>query len=93
MTPQLEEAERFLRLAKRDQTAFKALLNVTTVDPAVACFHAQQAAAGNWGQIPIKPVCLGHELNYFIALNHLNTLARGLNDGFFQEMPLHADRT
>ncbi len=44
MTPQLEEAERFLRLAKRDKAAFAALLNATDVDPAVACFHAQQAA-------------------------------------------------
>ncbi|MDI1244553.1 MAG: HEPN domain-containing protein [Rhodoferax sp.] len=44
MTPQLEEAERFIRLAKRDQAAFAALLNATDVDPAVACFHAQQAA-------------------------------------------------
>ncbi|MHB1592422.1 MAG: HEPN domain-containing protein [Sulfuricella sp.] len=44
MTPQREEAERFLRLAKRDQAAFAALLNASAVDPAVACFHAQQAA-------------------------------------------------
>ncbi len=44
MTPQREEAERFIRLAKRDQAAFAALLNSADVDPAVACFHAQQAA-------------------------------------------------
>ena len=44
MTPQHEEAERFLRLAKRDQTAFTALLSAAAVDPAVAFFHAQQAA-------------------------------------------------
>jgi HEPN domain-containing protein len=44
MTPQREEAERFLRLAKRDQAAFAALLSTATVDPAVAFFHAQQAA-------------------------------------------------
>lgn len=36
MTPQREEAERFLRLAKRDQAAFAALLNAAAVDPAVA---------------------------------------------------------
>lgn len=42
MTPQLEEAARFLRLAKRDQAAFAALLNATAVDPAVACFYAQR---------------------------------------------------
>lgn len=40
MTPQHEEAERFLRLARQDQAAFAALLHVATVDPAVACFHA-----------------------------------------------------
>jgi HEPN domain-containing protein len=44
MTPQREEAERFLRLAKRDRAAFAALLNASAVDPSVACFHAQQAA-------------------------------------------------
>ena len=38
MTPQREEAERFMRLAKRDQAAFAALLNAANVDPAVACF-------------------------------------------------------
>jgi HEPN domain-containing protein len=43
MTPQREEAERYLRLARRDEAAFRALLNSATVDFAVACFHAQQA--------------------------------------------------
>ena len=43
MTPQREEAERFMRLARRDEAAFRALLDSTTVDFAVACFHAQQA--------------------------------------------------
>lgn len=44
MTPQLEEAERLFRLARRDQLAFEALLNTSGVDLALACFHAQQAA-------------------------------------------------
>ncbi len=43
MTPQREEAERFMRLARRDEAAFLALLASATVDFAVACFHAQQA--------------------------------------------------
>ena len=43
MTPQREEAERFMRLARRDEAAFHALLNSATVDFSVACFHAQQA--------------------------------------------------
>lgn len=59
MTPQREEAERFLRLAKRDQAAFAALLNTSTVDPAVACFHAQQAA-----EKALKAVMCLHCLEY-----------------------------
>lgn len=43
MTPQREEAERYLRLARRDETAFLALLETPSVDFSVACFHAQQA--------------------------------------------------
>lgn len=42
MTPQREEAARLLRLARRDQAAFVALLGAPAV--AVALFHAQQAA-------------------------------------------------
>ncbi|MFZ2854298.1 MAG: HEPN domain-containing protein [Rhodocyclaceae bacterium] len=43
MTPQREEAERYLRLARRDEAAFLALLEIPSVDFSVACFHAQQA--------------------------------------------------
>ncbi len=43
MTPQREEAERLLRLARRDEAAFVALLAAPSVALAVACFHAQQA--------------------------------------------------
>lgn len=43
MTPQREEAERYLRLARRDEAAFRALLDSANVDFSVACFHAQQA--------------------------------------------------
>lgn len=59
MTPQREEAERFLRLAKRDQAAFTALLNAPAVDLAVACFHAQQAA-----EKTLKAVMCLHGLEY-----------------------------
>lgn len=59
MTPQREEAERFLRLAKRDQAAFTALLNASAVDLAVACFHAQQAA-----EKALKAVMCLHGLEY-----------------------------
>ena len=41
MTPQREEAERFMRMARREEAAFRALLSSTTVDFAVACFYAQ----------------------------------------------------
>lgn len=44
MTPQREEAERYLRLARRDEAAFLALLDISYVDFSVACFHAQQAS-------------------------------------------------
>ncbi len=43
MTPQREEAERFMRMARRDEAAFRALPSSATVDFSIACFHAQQA--------------------------------------------------
>ena len=42
MTPQREEAGRFMRLARRDEAAFRALLDSANVDFAVACFHASK---------------------------------------------------
>lgn len=74
MTPQLEEAARFLRLAKRDQAAFAALLNATAVDPAVACFHAQQAA-----EKALKAVMCLHGLE-FRRTHDLEALAGLLRD-------------
>lgn len=44
MTPQRDEAQRMLRLARRDQAAFAALLVAPGVALSVALFHAQQAA-------------------------------------------------
>ena len=74
MTPQLEEAKRFLRLAKRDQAAFAALLNAAAVDPAVACFHAQQAA-----EKALKAAMCLHGLE-FRRTHDLEALARMLRD-------------
>ncbi|MBI5907993.1 MAG: HEPN domain-containing protein [Burkholderiales bacterium] len=74
MTPQREEAERFLRLAKRDQAAFVALLNAAAVDPAVACFHAQQAAEKS-----LKAVMCLHGLEYR-RTHDLEALAGMLRD-------------
>jgi HEPN domain-containing protein len=59
MTPQREEAERFMRLARRDEAAFRALLESTTVDFAVACFHAQQAV-----EKALKAVMFLHGLEF-----------------------------
>ncbi|MDP2827234.1 MAG: HEPN domain-containing protein [Sulfuricellaceae bacterium] len=59
MTPQLEEAERLFRLARRDQVAFEALLNASGVDLALACFHAQQAA-----EKALKAIMCLHGLEY-----------------------------
>lgn len=44
MTPQREEAERLLRLARRDEAALRVLIEAPDVAVAVAFFHAQQAA-------------------------------------------------
>lgn len=59
MTPQREEAQRLLRLARRDQAAFNALLLAADVAKAVAFFHAQQAA-----EKALKAVMCLHGLEY-----------------------------
>lgn len=38
-----EEAQRFIRIADRDVTAFKVLKNVPETHITTVCFHAQQA--------------------------------------------------
>ena len=43
MTPQLEEAKRLLRLARRDQETFDLLLPLAQANLAALGFHAQQA--------------------------------------------------
>ena len=43
MSPQLEEARRFLRMAQADFSAFN-ILATHNAAPAIALFHAQQAA-------------------------------------------------
>lgn len=44
MTPQLEEAQRLLRLAKRDKETFDLLCRMPEANLAAIGFHAQQAA-------------------------------------------------
>ena len=74
MTPQREEAERFMRLARRDEAAFRALLTSSTVDFAVACFHAQQAI-----EKALKAVMFLHGLE-FRRTHDLEELAGTLAD-------------
>jgi HEPN domain-containing protein len=44
MSPQFEEARRFLRLARRDHGTFTLLLSLPQADLAALGFHAQQSA-------------------------------------------------
>jgi HEPN domain-containing protein len=44
MTPALEEARRYLRLADADIAAFRVLAANPDIRLAIVCFHAQQAA-------------------------------------------------
>ena len=59
MTPQHDEAARMLRLARRDQAAFNALLVASDVPVAMALFHAQQSA-----EKAMKAVMCLHGLGY-----------------------------
>ena len=74
MTPRREEAVRLLRLARRDQAAFLALLNAPGVAMAVAFFHAQQAA-----EKTLKSVMCVHGLEYR-RTHDLEQLAAQLGD-------------
>ena len=84
MTPQREEAERYLRLARRDEAAFRALLNSVTVDFAVACFHAQQAV-----EKALKAVMFLHGLE-FRRTHDLEELSGSLTDAGIN-IPLEAE--
>ncbi len=59
MTAFLDEANRLLTLAKRDQAAFLALLGVEAAGLSVACFHAQQAAEKS-----IKAILVLHGIEF-----------------------------
>jgi HEPN domain-containing protein len=59
MTAFLDEANRLLTLAKRDQAAFLALLGVEEAGLSVACFHAQQAAEKS-----IKAILVLHGIEF-----------------------------
>lgn len=74
MTPQREEADHFMRLARRDEAAFLVLLDAATVEFSVACFHAQQAV-----EKAMKAVMFLHGLN-FRRTHDLEELAGTLED-------------
>jgi len=84
MTPQREEAERYLRLARRDEAAFRASLNSATVDFAVACFHSQQAV-----EKALKAVMSLHGLE-FRRTHDLEELSGTLADAGVN-LPLEGD--
>lgn len=74
MTPQRDEAHRMLRLARRDQAAFAALLAVPEVALSIALFHAQQAS-----EKALKAVMCLRGLEYR-RTHDLEELAAQLND-------------
>lgn len=84
MTPQREEAEHYLRLARRDEAAFLALSSSATVDFAVACFHAQQAV-----EKALKAVMFLHGLE-FRRTHDLEELSGTLADAGVS-IPLEAE--
>ncbi len=59
MTPSLEEAQRFLGLAKADLAAFRVLVENPEIRRAIAFFHAQQAAEKS-----IKAVLFAHGVEF-----------------------------
>lgn len=59
MAPSREEAARLLKLARRDEAAFLALLGVPEVGVTVAFFHAQQAV-----EKALKAAMCLHALEY-----------------------------
>ncbi len=74
MTPRVEEAQRLLRLARRDQIACAALLRVEGLALAVGCFHAQQAI-----EKALKAVMCLHGIEYQ-RTHDLEELAGKLTD-------------
>ena len=59
MTPSLEEAQRFLSLAKADLAAFRLLVENPDIRRAIAFFHAQQAV-----EKCLKAALFAHNLEF-----------------------------
>lgn len=84
MTPALEEAQRLLRLARRDRGTFELLLPLPQASMAAIGFHAQQAV-----EKAIKSVCVMHGLE--VRRTHdLAALAQTLSDAG-QALPVSLD--
>jgi HEPN domain-containing protein len=73
MTTSLEEARRFLNLARDDLAAFRALVVLPHIRPAIAFFHAQQAIEKS-----LKAVLFAHGV-VFRKTHDLYELADQLN--------------
>jgi len=58
MTPCIDEAKRFLRLAERDYRSFAILADHPDADAAAACFHSPQSV-----EKPIKAVRRLHRVH------------------------------
>ena len=86
MSPQNEESHRLLRLARRDYSAFLALVAAPGVEFAVAAFHAQQAV-----EKALKAVMSGYGLEYR-RTHDLEELASRIADTGVVSVPVsHAD--
>ena len=83
MTPQREEALKFLELAEQDRVAFRILAASTESSLAVVGFHAQQAV-----EKALKAVLIDHGVE-FRRTHDLQTLADRLTGDLGLQLPVH----
>jgi HEPN domain-containing protein len=82
MTPQREEALKFLELAEQDRVAFRILAASTESSLAVVGFHAQQAV-----EKALKAVLIDHGVE-FRRTHDLQTLADRLTGDLGLQLPV-----
>jgi HEPN domain-containing protein len=83
MTPQREEALKFLELAEQDRVAFRILAASTESSLAVVGFHAQQAV-----EKALKAVLIDRGVE-FRRTHDLQTLADTLTSDLGLQLPVH----
>ena len=83
MTPQREEALKFLELAEQDRVAFRILAASTESSLAVVGFHAQQAV-----EKALKAVLIDRGVK-FRRTHDLQTLADTLTSDLGLQLPVH----